>query len=70
MKRVERREKGRERNINMREMGCLLHTPDWELGLQPRHVPWLGIEPVIFGSQAGTQSTEPHQPGLFFIFFW
>ena len=26
--------------------------PDWELNQQP------------FGSQAGTQSTEPHQPGL------
>ena len=26
--------------------------PDWGLNLQP------------FGSQAGTQSTEPHQPGL------
>ena len=39
--------------------GCLQHTPYpgpgmypvWELNQQP------------FGSQAGTQSTEPHQPG-------
>ena len=45
--------------------GCLLHTPhcgpdlardpdryrNWELNRQP------------FGSQAGAQSTEPHQPG-------
>ena len=30
--------------------------PDWESNLQP------------FGSQAGAQSTEPHQPGLIFIF--
>ena len=29
--------------------------PDWESNQWP------------FGSQAGTQSPEPHQPGLFFI---
>ena len=29
--------------------------PDWELNQRP------------FGSQAGTQSTEPHQPGLPFL---
>ena len=37
--------------------GDLAHNPgtcpDWESSLQP------------FGSQAGAQSTEPHQPGLF-----
>ena len=36
--------------------GDLAHNPgmcpDWESNLQP------------FGSQAGTQSMEPHQPGL------
>ena len=26
--------------------GCLLHTPYWGPGPPPRHVPWLGIEPV------------------------
>ena len=30
--------------------------PDWELNWRP------------FGSQAGTQSTEPHQPGLHGLF--
>ena len=30
--------------------------------LQLRHVPCLGIEPVMFWF--GAQSTEPHQPGL------
>ena len=39
--------------------GDLAHNPgtcpDWKLNQQP------------FGSQAGTQSTEPHQPGLGFI---
>ena len=29
--------------------GCFLHVPlSWGPGLQPRHVPWLGIEPVTF----------------------
>ena len=26
--------------------GCLSHAPCWGPGLQPRHVPWLGIEPA------------------------
>ena len=26
--------------------GCLSHTPYWGPGLQPRHVPWLEIEPA------------------------
>ena len=41
--------------------GDLAHNPgmcpDWELNWQP------------LGSQAGTQSTEPHQPGLIYLFF-
>ena len=32
--------------------------PDWESNQQP------------YGLQAGTQSTEPHQPGLISVFFW
>ena len=42
--RGERREKEKERNINV--WLPLVHTPNWGPGLQPRHVPWLGIEPV------------------------
>ena len=26
--------------------GCFSHSPNWEPSLQPRHVPWLGIEPM------------------------
>ena len=26
--------------------GCLSHIPNWRPGLQPRHVLWLGIEPM------------------------
>ena len=47
--------------FNAPPTGDMAHNPgmcpDWELNLQP------------FGSQAGAQSTEPHQPGLLFIFF-
>ena len=50
--------KGRKRGkeTSMRVCGYLLHTPgmcpDWVLNQQS------------FVSQAGTQSTKPHQPGL------
>ena len=37
-----RRKRGRETSM----CGCLLHTPHWEPGLQYRHTPRLGIEPV------------------------
>ena len=50
-------------------ISCLSHTPNWGPGLQPRHVPWLGIEPVTFLFTA-----EPHQSGLicflFVCLFW
>ena len=64
------RQRGREREREGEKHQCvrdtwlpLTHTPCWGPGLQPRHVPWLGIEPATFGSCAGAQSTEPHQPG-------
>ena len=44
-------------------IGCLLYAPDWEPNLQPRHVPWLGIELATFLSARWHQSTEPHQLG-------
>ena len=53
------RKRGREISL-----GCLSHTPNWKTNLQPRHVPWPGIEP--FGLQASAQPTEPHHPGLKF----
>ena len=58
----QRDEKGeRKRRKETLMYCCLLCAPYWGPGLQPRHVPWLGIEPV--GSQASAQCTEPHQPG-------
>ena len=44
--------------------GCPLCTANWGPGLQ---LDWeLNQQP--FGSQAGAQSTEPHQPGQSFSF--
>ena len=44
--------------------GCLLYTSHWGPGLQPRHVPQWKSNWRHFVSQAGTQSTELHQPRL------
>ena len=43
--------------------GCFSRGPHWGPSLQPRHVPWWGMEHATLCSQAGTQSTEPYQPG-------
>ena len=44
------RERGREGEKRETSMcGCLLCTPFWGPGLQSRHVPWLGIQPVTLG---------------------
>ena len=45
--------------------GCLLHTPYWGPGPQPRHVPWPGTELVTLWFK-GLHSIhwELHQPGL------
>ena len=40
-----RREEEREGEIST---SCLSQDPSWSLGLQPRHEPWPGIEPVTF----------------------
>ena len=40
------RGKGKERLRETSMCGCLSHVPYWGPGLQPRHVPWLGIELV------------------------
>ena len=44
--------------------GCLSSAPNWGPGPQPGHVPDRESNWQHFGSQSGTQSTEPHQPGL------
>ena len=72
--RGEGKERGREISMCERYIDWLpLSCP--QLGgpsLQPRHVPWwdLNWQPLVL--QAGTQSTEPHLPGLIFLitFYW
>ena len=44
-------------------ISCLLHAPNWGPCPQSRHVTRPGIKPATLCSQAGAQSTEPHQPG-------
>ena len=58
------RKRGREASM----CGCLLCAPSWGLGLQPRHVPWLEIEPVTLWFTGWHSTTEPHQPGLMYYF--
>ena len=62
LERGERREEERERNINvwLPLTRPLLGDLAWNPGLCPDRE----SNPQPFGSKAGTQSTEPHQPGL------
>ena len=51
------RERERERNISVCKIqDCPLHTSNWGPSLQPRYVPWLGIDRQPFGLQAGIQT--------------
>ena len=70
------RERGREGEIEWEKhrcardalIGCLSHAANWVPGLQPRHVPWLGIQQRPFLWWAGTYSTEPYLPGQLSVF--
>ena len=53
------RKTGRETSM----YGCLSHAPYWGPGLKPRHVLWLGMEPVTLWFVGRYSITEPHQPG-------
>ena len=59
-------DRGEGRETSM--CGCLSCAPHRGPGLQPRHVPWRGIQPATFWFEAHAQSTEPHQPGLIVFF--
>ena len=52
------RKRGRETSV----CGCLSQALNWRPDLQPRHVPWLGIEPVTLWSTGWHLIHEPHQP--------
>ena len=62
-----REREGREKETSF---GCLPHAPHQGPGLEPRHVPWLGIELETLWFTACTQSTELHQPGQGWFFFF
>ena len=65
LERGEKREKEGEKHPCAKGtyVSCLSQVPSQGPGPPPGHVPWLGIYWRPFGSQAGAQSTEPHQPG-------
>ena len=46
--------RGRKRGTETSVCGCLSCASYWGPGLQCRHVPWLGIEPVTFGLRDST----------------
>ena len=65
--RGEGRGKERERNINVREKHQLAAshmTPSRDLAHNPGMCTDWESNQQLFGSQAGTQSIEPHLPGL------
>ena len=50
--------------------GCFLHAPYWgsNLAHNPGMCPDWELNQQPCGSQDSTQSTEPHQPGLYYDF--
>ena len=69
LERGEGKEKDRERNISEGKThgSVASHTlPTGELAHNPGMCPHWESTQQPFGPQAGTQSTEPHQPGIFF----
>ena len=66
----ERGKGGRKRGREISVYGCFSRDPHWGPGLQPRSVPWPGIELVTPQFTVHAQSTEPHQPGLFDHFYF
>ena len=60
---------GRKRGRETSMCSCFSCTPHWGPGLQPRRVPWLGIEPETLWVTACDKSTELHQPGFILTIF-
>ena len=62
--------KGRRQGEKHPMCGCLSHAPYWEPGRQPRHVPWLGIEPTAlwFASLCSIHWVTPARAKLSDIF--
>ena len=62
---------GRKRRREISMSGCLSCTPYWGLRSQPRHVPWLGIEPVTlwFSGRHSIHWTIPAR-AVYNLFGW
>ena len=56
------RKRGRDTSMSER-FGCLLHAPNGDLASNPGMRPDWESNQRHFSLQAGTQSTEPHEPG-------
>ena len=66
------RERGREGEREGEKHQCVVASctpPTGDLACNPGTFPDWESNQLPFGSQAGTQSTEPHQPGLPHIIF-
>ena len=63
------RKGGRKRGRETSMCGCFLSTPYGERGLQPRHMPWLGIELVTlwFAGCYSILLATPARACLFFL---
>ena len=71
---LEEGKEGRKRGRETSMCCCLLCAPYWGPGLQPRHVPWLGIKPVTLrftGQHPIHWATPPReQMAVFHLFLW
>ena len=63
------REKEREREKHQRVVACCV-PPTGDLAHSPGMCPDWESNQQSFGSQAGAQSTEPHQPGQYASFYF
>ena len=65
------RKRGRKRGRETSVCGCLLRPHYWGPGPQPRHVPWLGIQPVIlwFTGPRSIHWATPARAGINIFFF-
>ena len=63
------RGEGREKARTTSVPGCLSYAPYWGPGPQPRHVPWLGIEPATL-CFAGRHSIHWATPARLHLVFW
>ena len=61
---------GRKRKRETSMCSCLLYTLYWRPGWQPRHVPWLGIEPATlwFSGWHWTHRSIPARAMLLLFF--